>query len=116
MDILKQSKRVLRHLLDTHARIKEEYLASVKSLQEQKLDTVFWAIRIDMLEHAKELGLTERQFYLCIYFLIDQKMIDNIRKDYSKSQGDWQIIMLSPLAFKTKKSCTIQGVPMEKTK
>ena len=108
MDILKQSKRVLKDLLETHAKIKEEYLASVKSLQGQELDTVFWAVRIDMKEHAEALRLTEREFYLCINFLIDQKFIDNIRRDYSKSEGDWQIVLLTPQAFQTRKRWKIR--------
>lgn len=100
MNLVKESDRVLQSLCKTHAEIKKEYLATVK-MRGRKKETVFWAIRIEMLEYAKSLGLKEREFYLCIYYLMDHKYISNMMTDYSKSGGDWKIIMLTPLALES---------------
>ena len=100
----KESKRVLQDLCETHENIKREYLNLAKTVNESESDTVFWAVRIDMSEHAEKLGLTEREFYLCIQFLLENKYIDAVRTDYKQMDGDKKIIVLNPMAFKATKS------------
>lgn len=100
MNLVKESERVLQSLCRTYAKVKKEYLSTLK-MRGRKKETVFWSIRIEMLEYAKSLGLKEREFYLCIYYLMDHKYISNVMTDYSKSGGDWKIIMLTPLALES---------------
>lgn len=95
---VKASEKVLQSLCKTYKQTKKEYLANIK-MRGRKKETVFWALRIEMKEYAKSLGLKEREFYICISYLMDQKYIRKVMTDYSKSDGDWKIIMLTPLAL-----------------
>ena len=79
MNLVRESERVLQSLCNTHSKIKKEYLDSIK-LRGKKKETVFWAVRVEMTEYAKTLGMKEREFYLCIHYLMDHKYIKNINK------------------------------------